>query len=299
MAFRSLIIESPASVSTRNSQLIIRTDREYSAAIEDLCAVLLESQQSNITTAALSQLGRRGCAVFICDEKHMPCAVLTPYQQHSRALSVLKCQIEVTEPVKKRLWQAVVKAKICNQSRCLALAELREEADYLTALGKRVRSGDPDNVEATAAQLYFPALFGSGFTRDDENGINAGLNYGYAILRGCVARTLSVYGFQTALGIHHRSSLNSFNLADDLMEPYRPVIDQLVFRSMSQNDVLCPVSKRSLFNCLNLDVLSGGQHHSVAYAIERTVKSFSAVLSKKSTDLILPELLPTVPHRYE
>lgn len=299
MAYRNLIIENPAVVSVRNSQLIIRTDAEHSVPIEDISTLLLESLQSSITTAALSQLGRRGCAVFLCDEKHLPCAVLTPFQQHSRALSVLKAQLDATEPAKKRLWQAVVKAKIRNQGRCLSLAGMTEPSERLLSLAERVRSGDGDNLEATAAQLYFPALFGTGFSRGDVSGINAALNYGYAILRGCVARDLVVYGFQPSLGIHHRSSLNSFNLADDLMEPFRPVIDLLVFQSMTSDEELTPCNKRVLFNCLNLDVLSGGQHHSVAYAIERLVRSLSSAITDKGSGLILPDLLPTAQHRYE
>lgn len=187
MAFRNIIVESPAAISLRREQLIIRTDSEHSVPIEDISALLLESRQTTITTAALSRLGQRGCAVFTCDEKHLPCAVLTPYQQHSRGLSVLRMQMSMTEPAKKRLWQSIVKAKIENQAICLQLTEHTAEADTLRTMIDRVRSGDSENVEATAAQLYFPALFGQGFTRGEENGINAGLNYGYAVLRGCIA----------------------------------------------------------------------------------------------------------------
>ena len=299
MPFRSLIIESPASISLRNEQLVIRTDSDHPVPIEDISAILLENRQSTITTAALSRLGQCGCAVYICDERHMPCAILMPFYQHSRALSVLRSQMEASEPLQKRMWQAIIKEKIHNQAICLQLAGKREEAEHLFSLAERVRSGDTENVEATAAQYYFRMLFGEDFTRGEDSGINAGLNYGYAILRGCIARTLAVYGFQPALGIHHRSTLNAFNLADDLIEPYRPVIDLLVLQNMSATDELTPAVKRMLFNCLNLDILSGGQHHSVAYAIERTVQSLSASLAEKQNALILPTLLPTMQHRYE
>lgn len=299
MAFRNVIIESPAALSVRNDQLVIHTEEEHTLAVEDISALLLESRQSTITTAALSLLGQRGCAVFVCDEKHMPCAILAPFSRHSRSLSVLREQLDATEPAKKRLWQAVIKAKIRNQARCLSLAGLEEPADRLYAMADRVRSGDADNVEAAAAQQYFPALFGEGFFRADDNGINAGLNYGYAVLRGCIARSLAVYGFQPALGIHHRSGLNPFNLADDLIEPYRPVIDLLAVQNLAADDILTPPVKRMLFNCLNLDILSGGQHHSVSYAVERTVQSLSTALTEKGRELTLPELLPTAEHRYE
>ena len=299
MAFRNIMVENPAHISVQNNRLIIRTDKEHPIAIEDISSLLLESRQSTITTAALSQLGQCGCTVFFCDEKHLPCAVLTPFQQHSRGMSVLKTQLEVNEPRKKQLWKEIVKVKIQNQAICLQLAEKAESAAPLLAMADSVRSGDSGNVEATAAQYYFRSLFGDGFTRGNTCGWNAGLNYGYAILRGAVARTLATYGFLPSLGLHHRSSLNPFNLADDLMEPFRPLIDLLVIREVQEDDILLPKHKRMLFNCLNLDILSGEQHHSVSYAIEREIQSLANALNEKSVNLTLPHLLGTDQHRYE
>ena len=299
MAFRNIIIENPAAISLQREQLIIRTDCDHSVAIEDISAILLESRRITITTAALSRLGQCGCAVFTCDEKHLPCAVMMPYQQHSRGLSVLRAQMSMTEPAKKRLWQSIVKSKIKNQAECLRLTGHEAESTILNAMAERVRSGDSENVEAAAAQFYFPVLFKDGFTRGDNNGINAGLNYGYAVLRGCIARHIAVYGFLPALGLHHRNALNSFNLADDLIEPFRPVIDLLVFRSMDYDSELIPENKRILFNCLNLDILSGKQHHSVSYAIERLVHSLGRSLEDSENSLTLPKLLETAQHSYE
>jgi len=299
MAFRNLMIENPAHLSVRSHQLVIRTDAERSVPIEDISAILLENRQSTVTTAALSQLGQRGCAVYLCDEKHMPCAVLEPFQQHSRMFSILQSQLDASEPTKKRLWQSIVQAKIRNQAICLQLSGMAEEAEKLSRMAERVRSGDPENIEATAAQAYFPALFGEGFTRAAENGYNAAVNYGYAILRGSVARSLAVYGFLPAFGLHHRSSLNAFNLADDLMEPFRPVVDRLAVSLMEREELLTSAQKRLLFNCLNLDILSGEQHHSVAYAIERLVQSLGRALTQKDSTLLLPTLLETEQHRYE
>ena len=299
MAFRNIMVENPARISLKNEQLIICTDAEYSVAIEDISALLLENRQITITTAALSRLGQCGCAVFICDEKHLPCAVLEPYMQHSRQLTVIQNQLSASEPLKKRLWQAIVKAKIQNQAKCLLLCGKETDGDALNAMAEAVRSGDSDNMEAVAAQRYFPALFADGFTRSDDSGYNAGLNYGYAILRGCIARSIAVYGFLPALALHHRSALNAFNLADDLIEPFRPVVDLLVARNFSEDDILSPGKKRLLFNCLNLDILSGKQHHSVAYAIERLVQSLSRSLSEGDAVLCLPQLLDTEQHCYE
>lgn len=299
MAFRSVIIESPARLSVKNEQLLIVTDREHFLPVEDLSALLLENRQSTITTAALSLLGQRGCALFVCDEKHLPCAVLTPFAQHSRMLSAASGQLNATEPMKKRLWQSLVQAKIGNQASCLRWAGKEAEARELLAMLPRVRSGDPENVEASAAQRYFPVLFGEGFVRREESGINAALNYGYAILRGCMARTLVVYGFLPAFGLHHHSALNAFNLADDFMEPFRPVIDALVSAAVLPDDPLTPERKRALFNCLNLDILSGGEHHSLSYAMERLVQSYGRSLERREASLCLPSFTGLEQHRYE
>lgn len=299
MPFRCVVIESPARLSLRREQLLVFTDREYSLPVEDLTALLLENRQTSITTAALSRLGQCGCAVYVCDEKHMPCAVLTPFSQHSRALTAAVSQLEATEPLKKRLWQSLVRSKIGNQASCLSQCGREADAAALRAMVPRVRSGDPDNVEAAAAQRYFPALFGEGFVRREEDGVNAALNYGYAILRGSMARYLSVYGFLPSFGLHHRSALNSFNLADDFMEPFRPAVDLLVTTFAGAGDALTAEAKRLLLNCLNLDVLSGGAHHSLSYAMERLVQSYSRSLKEKDAALCLPELQELRQHRYE
>jgi len=299
MAYRNIVIESPASISLRNSQLIIRTDREHSVAVEDISALLIENRQSNITSAALSRLGQGGCAVFVCDERHMPCAVALPYAQHSRHLSVVRAQLAMPEPLKKQLWKSIVVAKIRNQSACLRLMGHEAEASHLLALSGRVRSGDADNTEATAAMKYFPALFYPGFSRGADNGFNAALNYGYAILRGALARQIAVYGFLPAFGLHHCSELNAFNLADDLIEPFRPLVDLLTATAFERDTPLSPENKRLLFNCLNLDLLSGAQRHSAAYAMERLVKSLSRSILDSEPRLILPELVELKQHSYE
>lgn len=298
MAYRNIVIENPAHISVRNRQLIIRTDSERSLPMEDISALLLENQRSTITTAALSQLGQCGCAVYMCDEKHLPCAVTIPFCQHSRSLGVISKQLSMTQPTQKRLWQEIVVAKITNQAKCLSLCQREDVANQLLALSRAVRSGDSQNMEAVAAAKYFPALLGDGFSRGEENGYNSALNYGYAILRGAIARSLAVYGFLPSFGLHHHSELNPFNLADDCIEPFRPIVDLLVEAMMNAEDTLSSKHKRMLLNVLNLEVLSGGQRHSVSYAIERMVQSLRRATDGK-TSLCLPELLQLKQHAYE
>ena len=299
MAFRNIVVESPAHLSVRNGQLIIRTDAEHPVSPEDLSALLLENQQSTITAAALSLLGQCGCSVFVCDKRHIPCAVLSPFHQYVRELTVLHHQLALSEPRKKRLWQQIVQQKISNQAICLRLTGVCDEDNPLLPLVDQVRSGDTGNVEALAAQRYFAALFGPAFTRGCENGWNAGLNYGYAILRGHIARLLAAYGFLPTLGLHHHSTLNPFNLADDLIEPFRPLIDLLVVREFEEHGVLTPPRKRMLFNCLNIDVLIDGKHYNAGYAIERMVQSLNKAIESKDSKLLLPKLIDLKQHCYE
>ena len=293
MAYRCLMIVNPARLSCKNEQLVIETEAVRSAPIEDISAVVVESRQTTITTAALAALAQNGVVLYWCDEKHLPCGISLPFAQHSRQLGVLRKQMALTEPAKKRLWQQIVTAKIKNQAECLALCGKTDEAKFLYSRAKAVTSGDKDNLEASAAAYYFPALFGAGYTRRSDDTRNAALNYAYAILRGYMARCLTVYGFLPYLGLHHDSELNQFNLADDLMEPFRPVADLYVAANVAEDAALTTQLKGHLVNLLNVDSLSGTQHHSVAYAMERLVQSMPG------PELQLPKLLEHKQHSYE
>lgn len=296
MAYRNVMITTPCRISYKQGQLLVQGDVSASFPIEDLLSVLIESRQCTITTAALAALAGEGVTVFTCDEKHIPCVVTLPFARHSRQLEVTRQQLGWTTAGKNRWWQQIVQAKIRNQAECLALCGRCETAALLRKRSDAVRRGDSENREATAAALYFPALFGDGFTRSAEaDARNAALNYGYAILRGCMARCLAVYGFIPWMGLHHESTLNAWNLADDMMEPYRPVVDLFVAAQVGPDAPLDTRLKSCLFNLLNRDIRSGGQRHSVAYAMERQTQS----LRSDAKTLVLPELMPLQPHSYE
>ena len=296
MAYRNVMITTPCRISYKQGQLLVQGDVSASFPIEDLLSVLIESRQCTITTAALAALAGEGVTVFTCDEKHIPCVVTLPFARHSRQLEVTRQQLGWTSAGKNRWWQQIVQAKIRNQAECLALCGRCETAALLRKRSDAVRRGDSENREATAAALYFPALFGDGFTRSAEADTrNAALNYGYAILRGCMARCLAVYGFIPWMGLHHESTLNAWNLADDMMEPYRPVVDLFVAAQVGPDAPLDTRLKSCLFNLLNMDIRSGGQRHSVAYAMERQTQS----LRSDAKTLVLPELMPLQPHSYE
>ncbi|MCL1883173.1 MAG: type II CRISPR-associated endonuclease Cas1 [Defluviitaleaceae bacterium] len=303
MAYRNIIIESEATLSVKNNQLSVKTDKNISTIpIEDIGTLLVENQRSTITMALISKLAKNGTAVFICDDFHMPCALIEPLLQHSRHHEVTKRQLSLTTPAKKQLWKQLVSAKINNQAKCLSLCEhaetTNETTEKLKKMAKQVRSGDEGHSEGHASAIYFPALFGKGYLRgNDSDPINSWLNYGYAILRGCIARTLYVYGFFPLFGLHHKSSLNQFNLADDFIEPFRPIVDLLT--AQNNKSELTTENKRKLVNLLNYDICISGNMYALSYAIERTVQSFSAVCANKSKTLLLPELVPLKQHSYE
>lgn len=300
MAWRQLFLESPAVLRLKKSLLEVQTGWEpVTVPLEDLDVLLIESRRTELTAAVLAALAQHGCAVLLCDEKHLPCAALLPYAQHSRQPEVLQRQLALREPQKKRLWQQVVRAKVANQAACLRLCGRAAEAEALDAMCGRVLSGDTGNVEATAAARYFPALFGAGFVRTDEADLrNAALHYGYAVLRGAVARSVAAAGLLPAAGLHHRNLLNAFNLADDLIEPFRPVVDLYVAQRLWADDPLTGQVKQALFSLLNVDMEAGGQRHTVSRAAEQLVQSFVRCCAGEADALLLPALLPLKQHQY-
>ncbi len=299
MEFRAIFIANHAHLSAHRKQLVIRQENEITVPMEDISSVLVESHAVTMTAAVLEELSEHGVTVYFCDDHHLPSALLLPMNQHSRQLKMLSQQISMTLPKKKKLWRSVVSKKIENQAICLSLLK-RQGVEDLRFMAKSVRSGDPDNLEATAAASYFPALFGTGFSRGEECRINAALNYGYAIIRGAVARNLVVHGLEPCLGIFHHSELNQFNLADDLMEPFRPLVDLFVASSvLDEEGSLTSDIKHQLFNLTNYMVCQSGRRYRAILAIGRLVQSFSRAAQDDNCKLDLPELLPLEPYRYE
>ncbi len=300
MPYRNIFISSPSKLSVKNNQLMVTKDEIYSFPLEDISTIMLESRQINLSSAVLSRFAKEGILVYLCDEKHLPCGVVTDYNGHSRKLKILQSQIDLKLSLRKRLWQDIVTSKIANQANVLKLLNLDGYAEILS-ISKKVKLNDEDNMEAVAASKYFKFLFGNGFFRDDDNITNARLNYGYAIVRGIVCRCLVSYGFEPSLGIHHKSQLNSFNLADDIMEIFRPVVDLCVYEMETDNrsDTLFPKDKQILYNLLNCDVIFNRQKHPLSYAVEKTVQTLQASYLENKNKLITCEIIPLKLHEYE
>lgn len=294
MGWRSVIVSKPARLSVKNRQLLLEQDEGITATLplEDLSVVVLDTPQTHVTGALLSELATHDVALVTCDATHHPNGLLLPYLPHSRALRVMQKQLALSLPQKKRAWRTIVQQKLRNQGACLDKFNpgsgrfLIEQADY-------VRSGDPDNREGSGARYYFAELFGTGFTREQEDWRNAALNYGYAIVRAAIARSLVMHGFLPAFGLHHRSQLNAFNLADDLIEPLRPLIDQWT-RANAAMDAreLRKGDKAALVQLLYADVRMLAGTMNVQAAIDRMVESLSRYCdSAKVAELDWPDML--------
>ena len=233
MLKRTLFFSTPYCLSLRNGQMIIHTreapDQRKSIPIEDIGFVVLEDQQTSITLPLLNALSDNNVAVILCGKNRMPNAMLMNLDSNHTQGGNYRVQMEASEPLKKGLWKQIVEAKIRNQA--ALLRKLGRDGDKLKPYYMNVKSADADNREGTAAKIYWTELFGSEFYRSREGSPpNNLLNYGYTILRAAVARAIMGSGLFPALGIFHRNRYNAFPLADDLMEPYRPYVDEIVYR---------------------------------------------------------------------
>ena len=300
MGYRNIKIESSIGLHIKNSQLIIG-DKGVSFPLEDINCVLIENQSVTVSSYMLQEFAKNEIALYVCDEKHLPNAVLLPLVKHSRHFKMLTRQIEVGKPLIKRLWQQIIVYKIKNQALCLKQMGL-DGYDKLLAMTKEVQSGDKTHVEAKAAAYYFRALYGDDFTRDNECIINSAMNYAYAIIRGLIARSIVCYGLEPSLGMFHHSELNSFNLADDFIEVFRPLVDLYVASHFDIAEVdsdLTPQIKRDLFNIINYDMSVKGDKRIISNCIDMLVYSYSGAIQGNRTDLELPELIPLQVHSYE
>lgn len=299
MSFRSIIISNSARLILKNNNLIINNGEEFQIPIEDISVLVIEGISVNLTNRLLSKLSNNNIATIICDEKHLPSSIVLPLNTHYRSYKVLRQQLNQSLSFSKRIWQSIIKQKLYNQGKCLDILSI-DGGEFLNKLSVLVESGDKYNKEAIGAKYYFKYLFGNNFTRDDSNGINSALNYGYTIIRSIVARTLVMYGFNTALGVNHCNELNSFNLADDFMEPFRPIVDLWVYNNIDIDDILTKDHRIALVNLVNYECIIDGKNHSILNAIDKMISSYTTACRKKDFRLLkLPTIKPFEYHFYE
>ena len=242
----------------------------------------------SITLPLLNELVKNNVAVILCDNKMMPTSMLQSLNANTTQAESLKFQLAVTEPMKKQAWKQIIESKIENQSAVLAL--VGKNKDVLKPYNDNVKSGDSDNREGLAAKVYWNNLFGNSFKREREGyPPNALLNYGYAILRAAVARALLGSGLLPNLGIFHKSRYNAFPLADDVMEPYRPFVDEIVYRLYGNGTTeLNKESKTEIMRVLNCDVNIGKVKRPLQIALTMTTASLVKYYSGEIKKLSLP-----------
>lgn len=300
MTWRSVVISRPAKLKREHFSLAIEQEQTAFVPFEDIAVIVLNHREITLTHPVLSACGEYGISLFATGDTHHPSGVFLPFLPHSRATRWLRLQLDLPRPIAKQTWAAIVRKKIANQAVCLRLAG-RDGSDRLESYARRVRSGDPDNLEGQAAAFYFSRLFGKDFYRKQEQFINAGLDYGYAVLRGAIARGLVAHGLMPSIGLFHASEQNAFNLADDLIEPFRPIIDLFVAKSaIPENDELRPTDKAALVGLLNVDVGMPRGKMSVLSAIEHTIESLARIYDGGNESLIeLPGIIGLEQHRLE
>ncbi len=298
MGYRVILIANPVKLRSKNEQLLIDNGEVTTIPLEDIECIVVDTLQLNLTAQLLAKFAEYAISFYVTDKGHHPTGVFLPVSRHSRHMSVLQSQIDMTLPTKKKLWKQIVRQKIENQANVLKLCGV-EGWHEINCIKNIVKSGDSENMEAVAASKYFRLMFGKTFSRVQENGINAALNYGYAILRGTIEKYLVAYGYEPALGIFHKSSLNSFNLADDLIEAYRPLVDLFVKSYVSENEALITTRKAQLINLLNANVIIDKRLFACARAIELTVSSLTGYIQGNRKELLLPAIIDLKQHSYE
>lgn len=302
MLRRTIEIATPGTrLSVAHRQLVIeRPDLpKATVPIEDLGVLVVDDGRASYTQAVFIECLAAGATIIVSGRDHLPAGMMLPMDGHHALTERHWAQVEAGAPLRKRLWQALVAAKLRQQGRLLA--EVTGQDAGLAALASRVRSGDPDNLEAQGAQRYWPKLFGRDFRRDrSANDANALLNYGYAIVRAACARALVASGLIPSLGVWHRNRSNPFCLADDLLEPWRPIVDWKVHGIMADGDGAKSLDNRpiraALLAVFNETVAVGGKRWPLLLGIEQSAASLAKALTQNDREaLVVPKSLPLPP----
>lgn len=297
MIKRTIYCGSPAYLSVKDEQLSIKPRDEnaetFSIPIEDIGYLELDNQQITLSAALLTRMAQENCAISVCDNSHIPIGLYLPISGHSVHTERMKPQLSAKLPLNKRLWQQTIKQKIENQA--AVLQKFGKPFQSLKKKAEAVQSGDSTNQEGIAAGYYWKTLFGKQFIREREGDMpNALLNYGYAILRAILARAIVGTGLLPSLGIFHKNRYNSFCLADDMMEPYRPFADALVYSYYEENKELMMVDKQAKKHLLQIPVLDvgwGTETRPLMNAAQLTASSLWKCYNNEEKNIAYPHFL--------
>lgn len=299
MIKRTLYFGNPASLRLQDKQLSITTktdtdSRNVLVPVEDIGMIVIDDSQITLSSGLLQALQENNVGMITCDYRHMPQSLLLPIEGHSTQQERYENQLNASEPLKKQLWAQTVSQKIKNQAAILESFMIK--ADYLYPLHKNVKSGDSDNCEATAAVYYWQNIFKHvpGFVRHREGPPpNNFLNYGYAILRATMARSIVSAGLLPTLGIFHQNRYNAFCLADDLMEPYRPYVDEIVYKMVHEFGPVKELAKEHkaiLLKIPAMDVSLEGEKSPLMIATQRTAVSLVKCYEGSQRKMLYPEI---------
>ena len=292
MLKRTLVFSNPITLSLRNCQLVLAykddPNNKQTIPIEDIGVIIIDHQQVSITIPLMNALVEGNVQVVVCNDHGMPSAMLQSFEGNNLQGEILRNQIGVGEVLKKQIWKQIVEAKIKNQS--ALLNKVGRNGSILKTYYQNVKSGDTDNREGIAARIYFSELFGELFVRDRSlSGINLLLNYGYTILRAATARSLVSSGLLPAIGIFHHNRSNAFPLADDIMEPYRPYVDEIVYDLAMQGRLeLTKNNKADLIKVLYADTQFVKVTRPLSVGLSLTSASLAKCFAKEQVKLSLP-----------
>lgn len=292
MIKRIIDISDQAYLHLKHQQLLIdkRGETVGQVPIEDVGVLILQHPAIVLTQQVVIHCQKNKVVIIFCDEKHLPYSVILPIaESHTLHNKILKQQVGLTEPIRKRLWQQIVQKKITEQAN--TLRSLGKESVRLDRLASQVKAGDSSNCEAIAAQTYWPLLFGKNFRRNvDMDGINSLLNYGYSVIRATVARSICGAGLHPTLGLFHKNQYNALCLADDLMEPFRPWVDLLVYRLAEQEELdVNQQTKQVLLEILSESVLYSNKKIPLMVAMHYLMANLKRCYTKEDKNLAYPE----------
>jgi CRISP-associated protein Cas1 len=296
LAWQNVLISQPTKLAIKLGNLSVsQAGRELTLPLDDIATLTLESPQISLTMPVLAACAARGIAVLVCDDKHTPNGMLLPVGQHSKAAEVAMRQHEWQPRFRALAWAQLTESKVRAQSAVLHTCGAKSAR--ITRIIDEITVENAAEKEAQAARVYWPLLFGEGFTRQSMTSVSYALDYGYAVVRAAVARALIAYGFHTAWGVHHRHPQNAFNLADDFIEPFRPFVDWWVRGdgTLDQSDSPLTLEQRArLTQALQIECVLDGKLYSLQTAIDCAAQSLSTATASGNTAHIKLPIAPQV-----
>jgi CRISPR-associated protein Cas1 len=285
MSFKQIFIKNHSYLSFKNNSMSVKNEfTQTQVSLDDIDIVVIENQQTTITSALLSHMAQANISVVFVDEKFMPSAISIGLNKNSRTTKIQRAQVAIKKPRHNRLWKDIIYAKVLHQADVLESLKGDKTLHFLL---KKITSGDKTNIEATASAFYFKGLFDEEFCRQSvEDSRNIALNYGYSILRSSIARYIVAFGLNPSFGVWHSSELNAFNLADDLIEPFRPIVDRYVAQNIAKDEEVNFFHKKELVGLLYEEVEdSQGHKRSVSEAIKHIISSYQSFCLEKREDI--------------